>query len=152
MAQGVVFLPSFHEAIKDLEDSDRLQMYDAIVRYGLYGEIIELGNIPKAMFSLIKPNIDASQNRYRAAKENGSKGGRPCKNQTYNQNRNQRQNQDKDIDFDSDIDSDFERDKEIEKEYGEKKEPTLSITEALEQGKITEDEAVHLRLQGRQYV
>ena len=146
MAQGVVFLPSFHEAIQELNDSDRLQMYDAIIRYGLYGEIIELSPIPKAMFALVKPNIDASQNRYRAAKANGSKGGRPSKNQTENQNKNQKQNHD--IEKDIDFDSDYEKETEIEKEYEGRKEPTLTITEALEQGKITEAEAVSLRLRG----
>ncbi len=79
MASGVVFLPSYHEAIRDLPDAERLSLYDAIVRYGLYGEIIELPPMQKAMFSLIKPTIDSSQNRYRAAKENGSLGGRPKK-------------------------------------------------------------------------
>lgn len=153
MADGVVFLPSFHEAIKDLPDKDRLQMYDAIIRYGLYGEILDLSPIPKAMFALVKPNIDASINRYRAAKANGSKGGRPNKNQTENQNKNQKQNQDIDKDIDSDKDSDSEKETEIEKEFEEREELTLDyISEALRQGKITEDEAVLLRLQGRQYV
>lgn len=114
MADGVVFLPSFHEAIKDLQDADRLQMYDAIVRYGLYGEVLDLSPIPKAMFALVKPNIDASQNRYRAAKENGSKGGRPSKNQSNNQRQNQNRNQmrNQDIEKDSDSDSDYEKEKE----------------------------------------
>lgn len=114
MASGVVFLPSYHEAIKDLPDEDRLQMYDAIVRYGLYGEAIELSGVAKALFTLIKPNIDSSQNRYRAAKANGEKGGRPAKNQrknqTENQNQNQTINQDKDMDMEKDSDYEKERD------------------------------------------
>ncbi len=120
MANGVVFLPSYHEAIRDLPDSDRLQMYEAIVRYGLYGEVIELSGVTKALFTLIKPNIDSSQNRYRASKENGKKPpkegsnprGRPRKNQTENQNENQTENQDKDIDKDSDFDSDMDSDRD----------------------------------------
>lgn len=151
MADGVIFLPSYYEAIKELSDAERLQIFEAIVRYGLYGEVIDLSPIPKAMFALIKPNIDASKNRYRAAKVNGSKGGRP-KNQTENQKQNQRSNQDIDKDKDFDKDSDSDNDTEIEKEYEGRKEPTLTITEALEQRKITEDEAVSLRLQGEKYV
>ena len=116
MADGVVFLPSFHEAIKDLPDAERLGVYDAVIRYGLYGEIVEMPPVVKAMFALMKPVIDSSQRRYRAAKENGSKGGRPRKNQTENQRKNQTGNQDieteKDIDMDSEKDSDYEDDLE----------------------------------------
>jgi len=114
MASGIVILPSYYEAIKDLPDVDRLQIYDAIVRYGLYGEIIEMSPMIKSMFTLIKPNIDSSQNRYRAAKENGSLGGRPKKpekNQTQNQTTNQTQNQDKEKDSDFDKNMDSERKK-----------------------------------------
>ena len=156
MAQGVVFLPSFHEAIQGLDDSDRLQMYDAIVRYGLYGEILDLDPIPKAMFALVKPNIDASQNRYRAAKANGSKGGRPSKNQTENQNRNQnefqKQNQDKekDIDFDKDFDSeiDVERDKECEGKGKPSNDPLSDAwEEARAKGDIATMAAINIRRQ-----
>ncbi len=119
MADGVVFLPSFHEAIKDLPDAERLQMYDAIIRYGLYGETIELSSIGKSLFCLMKPIVDSSQNRHRAAKENGSKppkpganprGRPPRENQTENQSNNQTENHEIDIDSDyySDIDSDME--------------------------------------------
>ena len=112
MADGVVFLPSFHEAIKDLPDAERLGVYDAVVRYGLYGEVMEMPPVVKSMFALIKPVIDSSQRRYRAAKENGSKGGRPRKNQTENQTKNQTENQEKDIDTDIDSDNDMDFDSE----------------------------------------
>ena len=114
---GVVFLPSYFEAIKDLPDEMRLQIYDAVIRYGLYGEIMELDAIPQSLFTLMKPNIDSSKNRYRASVENGSKPpkpgsrprGRPRKNQTENQSKNQ----DIDLDYDSEKenDSDLERKK-----------------------------------------
>ena len=107
MADGVVILPSYHEAIKGLPDLDRLNAYDAIVRYGLYGEVLDnMTPTVKMLFTLIKPTIDSSQNRYRASKENGKKGGRPRKNQLENQTRNQTGNQDKDTDSDIDSDSD----------------------------------------------
>ena len=119
MADGVVFLPSYYEAIKDLPESDRLQMYDAILRYGLYGELIELPPALRAMLTLIKPNIDASQNRYRSAKENGSKGGAPLgnqnarkkqpeNNQTVNQNINQDIHSESEI-YHYDMDADSEK-------------------------------------------
>ena len=114
MADGVVFLPSFHEAIKDLPDAERLGVYDAVIRYGLYGEVMEMPPVVKSMFALIKPVIDSSQRRYRAAKENGSKGGRPRKNQTENQTINQTGNQEKDTDIDSDNDMDFDSEKDAD--------------------------------------
>ena len=122
MAAGVVFLQSFHEAIRDLPDNVRLGVYDAVVCYGLYGELTEMEPTVKCLFTLIKPNIDASQRRYRTAKENGSKGGRPPKNQPVIQNENQPHNQEidsdseKDFDIDKDSESDFEEEAEKDKE------------------------------------
>ena len=118
MADGVVFLPSFHEAIKDLPDAERLGAYDAVIRYGLYGEVIEMTPVVKSLFALMRPVIDSSQRRYRTAKANGSKGGRPKKNQTENQNVNQTDNQEKDYDLDSDMDieKDSKKEKDSEKE------------------------------------
>ena len=114
MADGVVFLPSFHEAIKDLPDQERLGAYDAVIRFGLYGEITEMSPTVKSLFALMRPVIEASQRRYQTAKVNGSKGGRPRKNQTGNQRKNQtgnqNRNQDIDIDKDSDLDIDLDND------------------------------------------
>jgi hypothetical protein len=113
MSDGVVFLPSFHEAIKDFPDPERLQMYDAIICYGLYGKVPELNPVLRSLFALVKPVVDASQDRYRASKANGSRPprpgskprGRPSKNQTKNQTENQTENQDRDIDSEYDKDS-----------------------------------------------
>ena len=116
MAEGVVFLPSFHEAIKDLPDNVRLGVYDAVVSYGLYGEIVEMEPTVRCLFTLMKPNIDASQRRYRTAKANGSKGGRPPKNQTENQRKNQIRNQDTDIDSDKDSDTDMDSESDFDAE------------------------------------
>ena len=110
MAYGVVFFPSFHDAIKELPDEQRLNIYDAIACYGLYGEIIEMQPVVKSLFALMKPVIDSSQNKYRAAKANGSKGGRGKKKQKENQNQNQNQNHDKDKEKDKE--KDYEKDKE----------------------------------------
>lgn len=118
MPDGVVFYPSYYEAIKDLPDQERLGVYDAIMRYGLYGELVEMSSIVKTVFTLVKPNVDSSQNRYRAAKSNGSKGGRPRKNQTENQIENQTQNQDTDSDSEKEIDSEKEMEEEKESPGG----------------------------------
>lgn len=79
MADGIVFLPSFYEALRNLPDPERLEAYDCVMKYGLYGEISDMSPLVTSMFTLIKPVIDSTQRRYRAAKENGSKGGRPQK-------------------------------------------------------------------------
>ena len=77
---GVVYLESFHDAIRPLEDTDRLTMYDTIFDFGIYGILPD--NLPphlRGYFSLIRPVIESSKNRYVAAVENGKKGGRPPK-------------------------------------------------------------------------
>lgn len=125
MSDGVVWLPSFHDAIAELSDADQLQVYRAFDFYGICGEEIQLSGVAKAIFVMMKPVIDSSQNRHKASKANGSKPpkegsnprGRPSKNQsenqTKNQSENQRQNQDIDIDSDSDIDIDSEKDSDM---------------------------------------
>lgn len=92
MSFGFVFQPSYWEAVQDLPDQDRLAILDAIINYGLFGEIVELPAHLRGFMSLIKPTLDASRNRYNAAVANGKKGGRPRKNQNENQNENQMQN------------------------------------------------------------
>lgn len=68
------FYRSFYEAIRDLPNDIKLEVYTAIVEYGLYGEAPEeMKPFTKAVFTLVKPNIDASLTRY----QNGRKGGRP---------------------------------------------------------------------------
>ena len=147
MPDGVVFLPSFHEAIRELPDQERLNAYDAVVNYGLYGEIISMSPTVRMMFSLIKPNIDSSRNRYAAAKENGGKPprpgsnprGRPRKNQSNNQSNNQNGNQDIDKDFDSDYDSekDYDSATETDKRAVSRPPPTKAEVELfLYQNKV----------------
>lgn len=74
--ESFVIYKSFYEAIKELPDDIRLVLHDAIMEYGLYGvEPSDLPPIPKSIFTLIKPQIDANNRKY----ENGKKGGRPKK-------------------------------------------------------------------------
>ncbi|MDR1104264.1 MAG: DUF6291 domain-containing protein [Endomicrobium sp.] len=65
-----VFYSSFFEAIKELEDKDKGIISYAIMQYGLTGESPKLTGYLKSMFLLIKPQIDANNERY----ENGCKG------------------------------------------------------------------------------
>lgn len=71
-----IFYRSFYEAIKDLKDEIRLEVFTAITEYALYGKFPgELKPVAKGLFTLIKPNLDVNNTRY----ENGKKGGRKLK-------------------------------------------------------------------------
>ena len=90
MRDSFIFYSSFLEAIEELDDKIRLQVYDSITRYALKGEEQNLTGIAKALFTLIKPQLDANNKKleeYNRNVENGKKGaaygvlgGRPKKN------------------------------------------------------------------------
>ena len=65
-----IFYRSFKESMSDLSDADKLIMYEAITDYSL--DMKETG-FPKALFSLIRPFLDANTQRWK----NGCKGGAP---------------------------------------------------------------------------
>ena len=77
MRDSMIFYKSFADALKALPDKDRLELYDAIFAFGIYGEEPKLSGVNSAVFTLVRPQIEANNRKY----ENGSKGGRP-KNQT----------------------------------------------------------------------
>ena len=69
-----IFYRSFYEALSELPDQERLQLYDLICRYGLeMSETDAESPIVRALFALVKPQIDANYKR----KLDGKKGGRP---------------------------------------------------------------------------
>ena len=70
MYDSMVFYRSFYEALKDLPYKNKARIYDAVFAYGLDGVELELNGVEKAVFALIKPQIDANNKR----KENGKKG------------------------------------------------------------------------------
>lgn len=73
-----VFYRSFFEALQDLNDKDRLKLYDAICDLALNDEDTQLKGIANTVFKLIKPQVIANTERY----ANGKKGGRPKKETT----------------------------------------------------------------------
>lgn len=76
-----VFFRSFYESIKNVPEENQLEIYKALCEYSLNNVIPDnLSPISKALFILMKPNIDSSKKRYSASVENGKKGGRPRKN------------------------------------------------------------------------
>lgn len=70
MYESMVFYKSFYDAIQGLDAELQAEIYNAVFRYGLYGEEVELSPIANTVFTLIKPQIDANNKR----KENGKKG------------------------------------------------------------------------------
>lgn len=78
MRDSIVFYRSFYEAIKEIPLEEQGVVYNAIYGYALDGIEPELSGIAKAIFLLVKPQIDANNSRY----ENGKKGGKPKANQS----------------------------------------------------------------------
>lgn len=79
MRESFVFYISYYEAISELDEKTQIQLFKAICKYALYGELPELSGVEKAIFALIKPTVDANEQRY----INGKKGGRPKKNNGF---------------------------------------------------------------------
>lgn len=74
-----IFYRSFYDAIVDLPKEVRFELLTVIIEYALFGIQPEnLKPFAKAMFTLIKPNIDVNTDRF----ENGKKGGRKKKIRT----------------------------------------------------------------------
>lgn len=67
------FYSSFWEAINGLPDELFVPIVKAICVYALDGEEIALDPIPRAIFAVIKPNLDSSRQRAERGKLGGSK-------------------------------------------------------------------------------
>lgn len=86
MRNSFVFYRSFKDSLSDLSDSDKLVVYEAIADYALDKAEPHLTGFPKALFLLIRPQLDANWKRYEAGEkhgylgaEYGKLGGRPKK-------------------------------------------------------------------------
>ncbi len=69
-----IFYRSFYEAVKVLSKEDKADLFEAITIYALDQKNTTLSPIPKAMFKLIKPQLDANYKRYSVGIKNGQKG------------------------------------------------------------------------------
>lgn len=77
-----IFYRSFFESIQELEPETRCACYDAIIGYALDGTLPDVKGISKAIFTAMKPQIDANNKRYEdgcKGAEYGKLGGRPKK-------------------------------------------------------------------------
>jgi hypothetical protein len=68
-----IFYRSFFEAVSELQDINKLEIYDAIFEYSLNFKEPELNGLSKTIFILIKPQLEANRKKF----NNGAKGGRP---------------------------------------------------------------------------
>lgn len=69
MRDSTIFYRSFYESIQELPLDSQAKIYNAIFNYSLNGQSSELSGIESAIFTLIKPQLDANNKRY----ENGKK-------------------------------------------------------------------------------
>lgn len=73
-----IFYKSFYEAMEDVEDKNKLEIFNAICKMALYDEEVELKGISATLFKLIKPQLKANTKKFK----DGKKGGRPKKKTT----------------------------------------------------------------------
>lgn len=75
--EGFLFYRSFYEAIHSLPKKDRLAAYEAVIEYALNGTEPELSGAPAAVFTLAKPNLDASKRKAESGKRGGMARSKP---------------------------------------------------------------------------
>lgn len=56
--ESFVFYETWAEAIRQMPDKERLQVYDAIMAYGIYGTKTDLGGLAQLAINMIYNNID----------------------------------------------------------------------------------------------
>ena len=76
MADSFVFYASFAEAMDELDNEQYGKLMRAINNYALFDKVPDLDGVPKMLFTLIKPQLDANKKR----RENAKKGGAPSGN------------------------------------------------------------------------
>ena len=83
--ESFIFYASFYDAIKELPNELRLEIFDAICEFALTGKEPEMTGVSRAILTLIRPQIAANFARY----EGGLKGGRPKTKNIPNENQDE---------------------------------------------------------------
>ena len=73
MRDSFIFYRSFYTAISELPKENQAEVYNAIIKYALDQEETKLIGITRAIFSLIKPQLDANYKKYENGKQKKSK-------------------------------------------------------------------------------
>lgn len=84
--ESFVFRGEWMDVISELPEDIRLEVYDAVIRYGISGETIELKPVAKVAFGFVKLSIDKDKQKYDKKVEAGKNGGRPKKPNETNEN------------------------------------------------------------------
>jgi hypothetical protein len=104
---------SYLAAIDLLPDCERWPFWKEIAQYAMYGEKPPLcTDMQKMAFTLISPNIDSCNRRYKTSVENGKKGGNPNfkkgrSNPYYKRKKITQDNLNKDVNKDDDKDNPY---------------------------------------------
>lgn len=80
--ESFVFYKSFFEAIRKLKAADKVKVYDAICELALEEKDSELTGMADIVFTLIRPQIKANNQKFKnglKGAESGKKGGKPKK-------------------------------------------------------------------------
>ena len=142
MAERMTFFKSYFEGVAGFDDDVRLEVLEAIIRFGLYGEEPQnLSPVARLAFTYARPSLEKSMHKGEVARDNGNKGGRPKKEEpTETQNNPQKPTETheepkktadyrhKTIDIDNrqkTIDNDIDIDIDKEKGKGFKKKDTI---------------------------
>lgn len=80
MRDTFIFYRSFYESLLEIPEKDAIKVVKAICELALNDKEIELKGMQKTIFRLMKPIIDANNERF----ENGKRGGRPKKQNETN--------------------------------------------------------------------
>ena len=136
MRDSFVFYKSFLSAIDELTPDIQLEVYQAICHYAIDGIEPDIKGISFAIFSLIKPQIDANNKKYENGKkgaEFGKLGGRPKQekpqknpNKTPNVNDNVNDNENVNDNVNVNVNVEEEKLKNIDNFFGEFKNVFLS--------------------------
>lgn len=73
MKESFVFFETWAEALKQMPDKERLQLYDAISDYGIYGTKTELGGLAQMALNLVYNDIDETKAKRRERAEKNRK-------------------------------------------------------------------------------
>jgi hypothetical protein len=126
MTTHFTFFESYYSSVKDLDNNLKAEFFDVLFQYALYDiePISSINAVVKALFTLVKPNLDGSKQRREAGKQGGSKSKANSKQTESKQEARQKQ-----------VPSDKE--KEEDKERGVKRfiPPTLLEVIAYQQDK-----------------
>lgn len=61
---SVIIYRSVYNIIRKLSSTEKIKVYEAIISYGLDGKTQRLAGLPKSIFELAKPLIDANNKKY----------------------------------------------------------------------------------------